>query len=122
MAKRPEIVVTRKIVPDPAQAEPEKSQKADIRLDAGAGKPLKNLLTELGAEVDWASNSLADRVVKGSYSGPRELVAQELLKDLSFAIYHDQARLRVVVLQLGKNVEISQNDAKPARRPCETSH
>jgi hypothetical protein len=84
------------------------AQVAEVHLDAGPGRTLRQLLSdELGAEVDWGNERLADRVVNGSYHGSRDVVAQKLLKDFDFAIYHKEARMRVIVVRATPSQEVA---------------
>ncbi|MGJ0506010.1 MAG: hypothetical protein ACR652_02505 [Methylocystis sp.] len=105
--KAPErrIVVIRRETEPPAPAaaavavQPPPTQGVtEISLDAGAGKTLKQLLLELGADVEWESSRLERRVATGNFQGSREIIAQKLLEDFNFAIFHDQSRLRVIVM------------------------
>jgi hypothetical protein len=93
-AKKHEITIER-------QAPSQKIEAAEVHLDAGAGRTLRQLLSDdLGAEVDWGNERLADSVARGSYHGSRDVVAKKLLADFDFAIFHKDARLRVVVVGL----------------------
>jgi hypothetical protein len=76
----------------------EKWKTVQIDLDASAGSTLKKLLSDLGADVEWGNDSLAQRVINGSYHGSQESIAKELLGDLNFAIFRDHSRLRVIVM------------------------
>jgi hypothetical protein len=70
----------------------------EVSVDAKGGKPLKQVLADLRMEAEWGRESLGDRVVVGSYHGSPQVIAQELLGNLNYAIYRERSQLRVVVL------------------------
>jgi hypothetical protein len=86
--------------PDP-QGDPNAGpQSVQITLDASEGSTLEKLLSDLGADVEWYNDSLAKKVISGRFNGSREVIAQKLLEDFNFAIFHDHSRMRVVVIGL----------------------
>jgi hypothetical protein len=87
------------------QREPpiKKDEATEIDLDANTGRALRHLLSDdLGADVEWRNERLGERVIKGSFRGSRDVIAQKLLENFNFAIFHDHSRLRVIVLSLEK--------------------
>jgi hypothetical protein len=74
-------------------------------VDAGRGKSLAQLLSELNAEVEWSNERLSTVVVKGAYHGLPETIAQAALGDLNYAIFHDHSRLRIVVMSKTPTIE-----------------
>lgn len=93
--------------PTPAERKVNKAEDADsvnkapdeITLNAGAGKPVGELLSEIGAEVESQNQAQLRLVVSGNFSGPREIVAQKVLEDFNYAIFHDHSHLKVIVIQ-----------------------
>jgi hypothetical protein len=87
-----------------------KVEIAEINLDAGGGRTLRQLLADnLGAEVEWGNGRFGERIVTGSYHGSPEFVAQQLLKDFQFAIFYDHSRLRIIVLRLNAPEVVADN-------------
>lgn len=98
-AKKREITIAR-------QAPAPKVEVAEVHLDAGPGRTLRQLLADdLGADVDWGNERLADNVARGSYHGSRDVVARELLANFDFAIFHKDAKMRVVVVGLSAQTD-----------------
>ena len=77
----------------------------EIDIDTGGGKSLAQLLSELNAEVEWSNERLSTVVVKGVYHGLPEAIAQAVLGDLNYAIFHDHFRLRIVVMAKTPKIE-----------------
>lgn len=83
---------------------------AEVSVDAGVGRPLRQLLSEnLGAEVEWGNGRFGERVVAGVFHGSPEYVAQQLLKDFQFAVFYDHSRLRIIVLRVNAPEVIADN-------------
>ena len=85
----------------------------EINLDSGEGKPLAQLLSALNADVEWSNEKLSELVVKGRYHGSPAAIAQALLGDLNYAVFHDHARLRIVVMPKTPKVEMVKLASSP---------
>jgi hypothetical protein len=105
----------------PARQDPAAPNRAvapeQITLDASAGVTLEKLLSQLDADVEWGNDSLAQIVITGSYSGTRAAIARKALENFSFAIFHDNTGLHVIVMRSNRNDATTQEVARNTPLP-----
>jgi hypothetical protein len=93
--------------------QPTEARKAsEISLDASAGVTLQQILSDLGADAEWGTDSLGRVVIYGSYRGTKEAIAQAVLGDFNYAIMYDHARLRVIVINRNPKIGATNDGAR----------